>query len=97
MVIKDEPKAKAKDAVAAELIETFSDFQIVLLEGGKNSPYPKVELLRSGVSKGPVGLKPHLAYCADGPFESLEAPVFALDDYQGVADLLVARLTLSGP
>jgi molybdopterin-guanine dinucleotide biosynthesis protein MobB len=87
MIIKEAPGATPE-----ELVKSFSDFQIVLLEGGKNSPYPKIELLRQGVSPGPTSSPPHLAYCVEGSFRLSGVPVFGLSDYPAIADLLISRL-----
>jgi molybdopterin-guanine dinucleotide biosynthesis protein MobB len=87
MIVKE-----ASGVAPAKLAEHFSDFQLILLEGGKNSPYPKIEILRQGISNGPVSSPPHLAFCVDGPFRLSGAPVFGLADYQALADLIVGRL-----
>ncbi|MDR0548375.1 MAG: molybdopterin-guanine dinucleotide biosynthesis protein B [Deltaproteobacteria bacterium] len=88
MVIKDH-----KGLTPLDLVPFFSDYQIVLLEGGKNSPYPKIELLRTGHSPGLLSSPPHLAFCADGIFPwPKDSLVFGLTDYQAIADLIVSRL-----
>jgi molybdopterin-guanine dinucleotide biosynthesis protein B len=75
-----------------DLAPRFADCHLILLEGGKNSPYPKIELLRQGVSEGLVGRPPHLAYCVSGQFELTGAPRLEMDDYEGLADLLESYL-----
>ncbi|MBM3271504.1 MAG: molybdopterin-guanine dinucleotide biosynthesis protein B [Candidatus Sericytochromatia bacterium] len=76
----------------AELIADYmADLDLVLVEGFKQFPLPKIEVVRAGIGTGPI--------C---PIESLEAlvtdlavpdcqlPTFALYDAPGVAELVLA-------
>jgi molybdopterin-guanine dinucleotide biosynthesis protein B len=77
-----------------ELMAYFHDMDLILLEGGKDSPYPKVEVVRSAVSDGPVSdLHSLLGLCSDADLglSALRAqgvPLLSLTDYEGVADLI---------
>ena len=55
-----------EDVQAGQLAQTFDDVDLILLEGGKHSPYPKLELVRAPVSSRPV-LPPEalLAVCTN--------------------------------
>jgi molybdopterin-guanine dinucleotide biosynthesis protein MobB len=70
-----------------EMARHFMDCQLILLEGGKHSPYPKIEILRQGISQGVVSSPPRLAFCGDIQFDVTGAPWLSLTDFEGVADL----------
>ncbi len=38
----------------AKIIESYSNLDIIIIEGMKNSSYPKIEIIREGISKKPV-------------------------------------------
>ena len=79
----------------ADLISFFPEADLILLEGFKNSPYPKIEIVRRGVSRTPVsnpdGL---LAVATDLPPEAfswvLPAGVLLTDlnDADGICRLI---------
>ncbi|WP_333870803.1 molybdopterin-guanine dinucleotide biosynthesis protein B [Desulforamulus putei] len=75
----------------AEILEYMSGVDIVLLEGFKKGPQPKIELVRSEISGSPVCSPEELtAVVSDLPLE-LGIPRFALTDTAGVADLIEER------
>lgn len=56
---------------ATDLIPLFPDAQLILLEGFKDSPWPKLELVRRGNSEAPVcALETLLALVTDLPTPS---------------------------
>ena len=63
---------------------------LILIEGGKALPVPKIELVRAGVSDHPVSEGgERLAICTDLPLTLPEAlPVWGLTDYARAADWL---------
>lgn len=71
------------------LIGQFSDFDIILLEGGKHSPYPKIELVRGTVSKesvcDPATL---LAIAMDTDSHVPGIRRIGLEDYEAAAEIL---------
>ena len=70
----------------------FADADLILLEGGKHTAYPKIEIVRSGISRHPVSDPATLAgICSDMDIQAEGVPVLALDDYQGVAKLIIQR------
>jgi molybdopterin-guanine dinucleotide biosynthesis protein B len=84
-----------KEAVgltAADLLGHFSDSDLILLEGGKNSPYPKIEIFRQGGAREPVSSPPHLAFCVEGSLSPTGAPLVGLTDYSHLVDLIIDRL-----
>lgn len=79
----------------ADLISFFPEADLILLEGFKNSPYPKIEIVRRGVSRTPVsnpdGL---LAVATDLPPEAFSGvlpagvPLTDLNDADGICRLI---------
>lgn len=76
----------------AQLSGFFEDVDLILLEGGKETDYPKLELLRRGVSEGLASRNGELlAVCTDLP-DTFAPTQLALDDYEGAADLICTWL-----
>ncbi|MCL5781015.1 MAG: molybdopterin-guanine dinucleotide biosynthesis protein B [Firmicutes bacterium] len=75
----------------AEIINYMSGVDIVIIEGFKKGPQPKIELVRSEVSSSPVCPADELmAVVSDLPLE-LGIPCYDLHDIAGVADLIEER------
>ncbi len=72
------------------LLAQFPEADLILLEGFKDSPWPKIEIVRAAVSERPV-CRPfaRLALVTDRELEAPGCPVFALDDTEGLADFLL--------
>lgn len=69
----------------------FPDCDLVLVEGAKGSDLPKLEVWRSATHPAPLDPPPshRVAYVVDRPgVATLEQPVFAWDDVDGIADLI---------
>ncbi len=81
----------------AQVIERYArdDLDLIVVEGFKREPLPKIEVARLAVSKGEL-------VCADDPLligvvadfdpPRREVPRFALDDHAGVADLIMSKV-----
>jgi len=81
----------------AEVIERYAreDLDLIVIEGFKREPVPKIEVARMAITKGEL-------VCADDPlliavvsdFEPArrDVPRFAMDDHSGVADLIWSRV-----
>lgn len=70
----------------------MADLDLVLTEGFKRGPYPKIEIHRAERSPELLCTADELlALVTDEPF-AIDVPQFALDDAAGVADLLVIWL-----
>jgi len=80
-----------KSGVLPDFFVTFfPDADIILLEGGKHSCYPKIEVVRGGVSDGPASDKSNLiALCSDLNLNAPGVPVFSLDDYFSIANAII--------
>lgn len=71
-----------------EIVSHFRDVDIILLEGMKKGPQPKIELVRSAVSQSLVcPIDELLAVVSDLPLQ-LGPPLYDLEDIVGVADLI---------
>jgi molybdopterin-guanine dinucleotide biosynthesis protein B len=83
MVVKD-----ARGTTIEQMVEYFPEADLILLEGGKSFPYPKIEVVRNGALSvcDPALL---LAICADGDFHVKDVPSFPLSDYEGIATLIM--------
>lgn len=76
-----------KNLEIEEILKFFTDYDLVLLEGFKNSNYPKLELIRSKNSKKPVTkAETVLAYITDLNFTNEKT--FPLDDIENIADFI---------
>ena len=72
------------------LLAQFPEADLILLEGFKDSPWPKIEIVRAAVSERPVcHPSARLALVTDRVLEDPGCPVFALDDIAGLADFLL--------
>ena len=76
-----------------ELSALFPEADLILLEGFKHSPWPKIEILRGSVSREPVcDPAALLALVTDTEVRLPGVPAFGLADAAGVALLLRDRL-----
>lgn len=76
-------------AVAAKL----QDFDLILFEGGKKDPYPKIEVVRSAVNRKPLLPEGVIALVSDMAELDLPhpLPLFSLDDTTGLADFMYKK------
>ena len=82
-----------------EVIGRLDPCDLVIVEGYKAAPIPKIEARRSA-SAHAEPLAPAdpnvVAIAADHACDGAGRPVFALDDAAGIADFIVRRLGLAG-
>jgi molybdopterin-guanine dinucleotide biosynthesis protein B len=80
------------------LLGEAAGFDLVLIEGYKREPFPKIEIRRDGASsRQPLaGSAPQIvAIASDRPGEEPDGlPVFHVDDISGMADFITAHLRL---
>jgi molybdopterin-guanine dinucleotide biosynthesis adapter protein len=73
------------------LLQKLSPVDLVLVEGYKREPHPKLEVYRAAIGK-PL-LHPDdpaiVAVASDTPLPAAQIPVIGLDDIDGVADILL--------
>lgn len=90
MVVKKQPHMTEE-----QIIEWFPEADLILLEGFKTCPYPKIELIRKGNSVKSVCEGCHLtAIATDLEPECLERadieiPLLNLNDPQAIADFIL--------
>ena len=85
----------APEPTLDEILSRLAPCDIVLIEGYKREPVPKIEARRTeAVNRTPLApTDPHIrAIAADHPVDDKSLPVFDLDDTGSIADF-VARIT----
>ncbi len=76
----------APEPTLDELIERMSPCDLLLVEGFKHYPHPKIEVFRSANGKPPLHPgDPHIVALATDQRFDVALPQFALDDAAGVA------------
>lgn len=95
-----------RDSRAEDFLPFFPEADLILLEGQKNSGCPKLEVLRSEISRAPVcDASTVLAYVTDGGWkpdmgaaEAVTAPVtFSADRLEAVLELVLRFMDSTGP
>lgn len=80
-----------------EIAARLAPVDIVLVEGMKRAPIPKIEVQRKAQGAGPP-LAPSdadvFAIAADHDIEGASVPVFSLDDIEGIAQAVLAKANL---
>ena len=90
----------APEPALDEVIAWLGPCDLIIAEGYKAAPIPKIELRRSGaVSQVPLaGEQPNVrAIAADYSIDDTQLPVFALDDVAGIADFIAATVGVAAP
>lgn len=89
MIIKDQ-KIKLE-----ELFNEFLDFDLVLIEGGKNTSIPKLEVVRAEISNAPVCDPATLiGICTDINYILPGVATLHINDYEKIASLILTKLNL---
>ena len=89
--------AGAPEPDFAEVIVLLAPADLIIVEGYKSQPIPKIEARRTAsFTRTPMApADPNvIAIAADHPTESAGLPLFTLDDITGIADLIAATLGL---
>src|SRR3954454_2562527 len=75
------------------LVKKMSPVDLVLVEGYKRDPFPKLEVHRAANGKPLIQPNdPHIvAIAADVALPDARVPVISLDDIEGIADLVMAQ------
>jgi len=70
----------------------FRDVDLVITEGYKRGPYPKIEVARAATGKPLIAGRDAtwIAFAADFPVDTT-LPLFSLDDISGLAAFIMAR------
>jgi len=85
--LRDEPEWSL-----APLVKKMSPVDLVLVEGYKRDPFPKLEIHRAANGKPLLQPSdPHIvAIAADVNLPDARVPVISLDDIEGIADFVMA-------
>ncbi len=70
-------------------VELLADFDLVIIEGNKQSKNPKIEVVRSAINPEPLLMAGTIALISDRQDLEPGLPVFDLEDYGGVVDFLI--------
>lgn len=81
-----------------ELLARMEPVDLVLIEGFKRAPHPKLEVWRPDNGKVPLFPDdPHIvAVACDTPPADCTLPILKLDDVEAIADFIVAHVGLAG-
>ena len=83
------------DHLPHELAPMFSFADVIITEGFKRGPYPKLEVFRpeaTGDDAPLCRMDPQLLAIISDATVACKVPVFCLDDIQAVADFLIRYL-----
>lgn len=82
-----------------ELLARMSPVDLILVEGFKRNPHPKLEVWREGTGKAPLFPEdPHiLAVASDAPAPGCTLPRFAIDDIEAIASFVLGAVGLAAP
>jgi molybdopterin-guanine dinucleotide biosynthesis protein B len=85
-----ELRGEAEPALGA-LLEKLSPVDLVLIEGYKREPHPKLEIYRTALGKPLLhpGDSAIVAIASDAPLPAARLPVVDIDDVEGIADILI--------
>ncbi|MEQ8235978.1 MAG: molybdopterin-guanine dinucleotide biosynthesis protein B [Syntrophomonadaceae bacterium] len=79
------------DFPLADILAQFNQADLILVEGFKNAPGPKIEVYRQGISEDRMPwLHPRLAVVSDVPLH--EENCFSFDELENLADFIAANL-----
>ncbi len=81
----------APEPSLADLVARLSPVDLVLVEGFKRSPHPKLEVWRAATGKPPLFPEDAMirAVASDGPVPGCDRPVLSLDEVDAIADFIV--------
>jgi molybdopterin-guanine dinucleotide biosynthesis protein B len=87
----------APEPKASELMQHMTPVDLLLVEGFKREPHPKLEVYR--VANGKPLLHPDdpyiVAVASDEPLIGLHLPLLSIDDVPGIADFIIAHCGLT--
>lgn len=90
--LRDEPEGTVEDMIAK-----MSPVDLLLIEGFKYHPHPKIEVYRPSVGKPMLAPEDEsiVAVASDEAVNGLRVPLLDLDDLTAIADFIVAFLGLA--
>ncbi len=88
----------APEPSLADLVARLSPVDLVLVEGFKRNPHPKLEVWRAATGKPPLFPEDAMirAVASDGPVPGCDRPVLSLDEVETIADFIIRSAGLVG-
>lgn len=85
--------AGESEASLGELLRRFSPSDLILVEGFKNDPHPKLEVFRDAAGRPPLHPEDRriVAVASDRTFPNAKVPVVHLDDVAAIAGLVLTH------
>jgi molybdopterin-guanine dinucleotide biosynthesis protein B len=76
-----------------QLLERMTPVDLVLVEGFRRWPHPRIEVWRPETGRPPLFPDDSrvLAVASTGPVPGLDRPLLALDDAQGIAEFILSQ------
>lgn len=70
----------------------YQDVDLVITEGYKRGPYPKIEVFRQANQKPAIAERDRswIAFASDGPIDT-QLPVFDLNDYPAITNFIISH------
>ena len=85
----------APEPSLAEILARLAPADLIIVEGFKSEPIPKIEVRRNEASPGPATELPGvIAIATNAPDPDSHLPAFALDDVTGIAEFIIDRFCL---
>ncbi|MEM8586549.1 MAG: molybdopterin-guanine dinucleotide biosynthesis protein B [Pseudomonadota bacterium] len=86
----------APEPTLDDLLRLIAPVDLVLVEGFKKNPHPKLEVWREATGKPPLWPDDPtiLAVASDGPITGLDRPLLALDDVPEIARFILTAVGL---
>lgn len=83
----------APEPTMEEIVRQMSRVDLILIEGYKRGPHPKLEVYRKSVGKPLLALEDTtiVAIASDAPVPGVLRPRFALDDVAAIAAFIIAH------
>lgn len=82
-----------KDIEITELIEQFSEADVLFIEGMKESCYPKIEVIRKAISKEPVSNpEGRILLATDWEDGTFEEPMSPMNEVEKIAEIVIQKM-----
>lgn len=82
---------KTKETNPGDMLPFVQDHDIVIIEGGKQSPYPKIALVREGIATEPFTREALLAVATNTSYKDPAVPTLDQDDFVAGAALIAGK------
>lgn len=83
-----------KEPTLENLLKIIKDVDIIIVEGFKDHPGPKVRVYREGYSSGKLPLTDEVIALVEEPCRESEVPCFRFDELEQLAHFIITRFSL---